>query len=402
MAFFEYTASDASGNLKQGEMEALDRETVINYLKSENLLVVSVKEKSTGFGKRISFGGGKIGYLEKINFTGNLATMIKAGVNLTAALDVLSTETKNNHFRAILDDLKFSIENGKPLSEGLAHYPKDFDSIFINLIKAGEASGKLDEALNRLNIQLKKDYALISKVKGALIYPAVLIGGVLGVLILIITFVIPRLATIFSGSTLKVPVTTKMLFFLSKVASYNPILTISVLVALAILAVLLIRLKSVKTLLNRILFRLPVSADLLKQIELVRFCRTSGGLLGSGIPIGEALEITASGMSLPVLQKLILSSRDKILKGVSLANAFRGSEKYFPGLLLSVINVGEKTGQLDKLLLSLADFYEEQADNSLKTMASLVEPILLVIVGLLIGGMAISIVVPIYQLIGTI
>ena len=402
MAFFEYTASDAAGSLKQGEMEALDRETVINYLKSEDLLVVSVKEKSTGLGKKISLGGGKIGILEKINFTGNLATMIKAGVNLTAALDILATESKNNRFKAVLGDLKFSIENGKPLSEGLAHYPKDFDAVFVNLIKAGEASGKLDESLNRLNIQLKKDYALLSKVKGALIYPAVLIGGVLGVLILIITFVIPRLVTIFSGSSLKIPVTTRMLFFLSKVASFNPILTICVLVVFVIAVALLIRLKAVKTVLNRILFHLPVSADLLKQIELVRFCRTAGGLLGSGINIGEALEITASGMSLPVFKKIILDGRDKILKGVSLANAFRGSEKYFPGLLLSVISVGEKTGELSKLLLSLADFYEEQADNSLKTMASLVEPVLLVIVGLLIGGMAISIVVPIYQLIGTI
>ena len=193
-----------------------------------------------------------------------------------------------------------------------------------------------------------------------------------------------------------------MFFFLSKVTSYNPILTIAILVILLVAAVLLIRLKSVKTFLNRILFHLPISAELLKQIELVRFCRTSGGLLESGIHIGEALEITASGMSLPVFKKIILESREKILKGVSLANAFRGSEKYFPGLLLSVISVGEKTGELAKLLMGLADFYEEQADNSLKTMASLVEPILLVIVGLLIGGMAISIVVPIYQLIGTI
>jgi type II secretory pathway component PulF len=137
-------------------------------------------------------------------------------------------------------------------------------------------------------------------------------------------------------------------------------------------------------------------------MELTRFARTTGGLLASGIPIGEALEITASGMSLPIYKKIILDAREKILKGVSLANAFRAGEKYFPGLLVSVIKVGEKTGELAKLLESLADFYEEQADNSLKTMTSLIEPILLVIVGLLIGGMAISIVVPIYQLIGTI
>ena len=401
MAFFEYTAADSSGTLKTGEMEALDRQRLIDYLKSEDLLVVSVKEKSRTLSKRMAMSA-KIGYLEKINFTGNLATMIKAGVNLTQALDILASDTKNSRFRTILGDLKFAIENGRPLSQSLANFSQDFDPIFINMIKAGEASGRLDEALSRLSIQLKKEYALISKVKGALVYPAVLIGGVLGVLVLIITFVIPRLVTVFSGSTLKIPLTTKILFFLAKIASFSPILTISVLLVFLILIVLLLRTKAVKTFLNQILFRLPVTSNLLKQIELTRFARTTGGLLGSGVAIGEVLEITASGMSLEVYRKIVLEAREKILKGVSLANAFRGAEKYFPGLLLSVINVGEKTGELAKLLANLADFYEEQADNSLKTMASLVEPILLVIVGLLIGGMAISIVLPIYQLIGTI
>ena len=137
-------------------------------------------------------------------------------------------------------------------------------------------------------------------------------------------------------------------------------------------------------------------------MELVRFARTTGGLLASGIPIGKALEITSEAMSLPIYKKIVIDAKEKILKGISLGNAFKGSKKYFPGLLISVINVGEKTGQLDQILLSLADFYEEQADNTLKTLTSLIEPILLVIVGILIGGMAISIVVPIYQLIGTI
>jgi len=402
LAFFEYTASDNTGNIKSGEMEAVDRETLIDFLKSEDLLVISVKTKSSGISRKVSAFSGKISPLDKISFAENLSTMLKAGVNLNAALDVISADVKNTRFKTLLGDLKFAIQNGKPLSEALANYPNDFDQVFINMIKAGEASGKLEEALSRLNVQLKKDYSLTTKVKSALIYPAVLISGVLGVLVLIITFVIPRLVTIFSGSSLKIPLTTKMLFALAKVASYKPALTIGVLISLVILAVILVRTKAVKTLLNRILFRLPIANTLLKQIELTRFARTAGGLLGSGVPIGEALDITASGMSLPIYKKIILDAKGKILKGVSLTNAFKGAEKYFPSLLLSVINVGEKTAELDRLLMNLADFYEEQADNTLKTMTNLIEPVLLVIVGLLIGGMAISIVVPIYQLIGTI
>ncbi len=401
MPFFEYLAVDEASNLKKGEMEAVDRQTVIDFLRSENLLVVKVAQKQKNL-RNIALFSKKISYLEKISLTGNLATMIKAGVNLPPALDVLAADTRNSYFRLILGDLKFSIENGKPLSEGLSHYPKDFSPVFINMIKAGEASGKLDESLRRLNLQLKKEYALVSKVKNALIYPVVLIAGVLGVLVLIITFVIPRLATVFEGSSLKIPVTTRVLFFLAKAASYKPALTIAILVILVSLGIYLLRLDKVKAFFNRLLYRIPISKNLLRQMELVRFARVLGGLLASGIPIGEALEITSEGMGLAIYKKIVREAKEKIIKGVSLANAFRGDEKYFPGLLISVISVGEKTGQLDKILLELADFYEEQADNSLKTLTSLIEPVLLVIVGLLIGGMAISIVVPIYQLIGTI
>ena len=400
MPFYSYTAAEANGNLKKGEMEALDRETVIDYLKSENLLVVSVKEQKKRFQKSALFGK-KLSYLDKINFAENLGTMIKAGVNLSEALSVLAEESENPRFKTILGDLKFAVENGQPLSEGLKNYKDDFNDIFINMIKAGEASGKTEETLRRLATQLKKEYSLVAKIKGALIYPFVLIGGVVGVLVLIITFVVPKLAAVFSGSSFKLPFTTKVLFALSSVVSRSPILTIAVLVIIIIGAGLILRISRVKKFFSNLLFRIPITSKLFRQIEMTRFCRTTGELLASGIPIAKTLEITASGMSLVHYQKLISEAKEKIIKGVSLANAFRGKEEYFSGLLISVINVGEKTGNLAELLISLADFYEEQTDNALKSMTSLIEPILLVIVGLLIGGMAISVVVPIYQLIGT-
>jgi len=404
LPFYSYTAAENNGNLKKGEMEALDRGSVIDYLKSENLLVVSVKEAKSRFRKRYIFAR-KLSYIDKINFAENLGIMIKAGVNLNEALNVLSEESENLRFKTILSDLKFAIENGQNLSAGLEHYKDDFNDIFINMIKAGEASGKVEESLQRLSVQLKKEFSLISKIKNALIYPFVLIGGVVGVLILIITFVVPKLAAVFSGSSYKLPFTTKALFALSSVASRSPILTISVLVILVIGAALILRIKAVKkffsNLIFRMLFRLPFASKLYRQIEMVRFSRTMGELLASGIPIAKALEITSSAVSLMAYQKLIFQAKEKIIKGVSLANAFRGKEEYFSGLLISVINVGEKTGNLAELLIGLADFYEEQTDNALKSMTSLIEPILLVIVGLLIGGMAISVVVPIYQLIGT-
>lgn len=399
MPFFEYMAAESNGRLKRGQIEAVDRSRAIEYLKSQKLLVVSVKEKAAQ--KKLVFTK-KLSYEDKINFSGNLSTMIKAGVSLLKGLEIIRNDSANNYFKSILGDLEFAIENGKPLSQALEAYPKDFDAIFINMIKAGEASGKLDESLRRLNLQLKKEAALVSKVKGALIYPAILIGGVLLVLIIIITFVIPKLVSVFSSSNLEIPWTTRALFFLARIASFKPILTIAVVVGLIILTVIVFSQKGLQRWLKKIIFRLPIASSLIQQLELQRFCRTAGGLLQSGVNIGETLSITASGMTLGDYQKIILKAREKILKGVSLGNAFRGQDKYFPTLLVSIINVGEKTGQLDNLLLSLANYYEEQADNSLKTLASLIEPALLVVVGLLIGGMAVSIVVPIYQLIGTI
>lgn len=401
MPFFEYIASDTNGALNKGEMESVSRETVINFLKSENLLVVSVKEKGTSLNAgKISFRK-KITYLDKITFTGNLAIMIKAGVNLSEGINILAKDTDNSYFQRVLNDIRFGIENGKTLSDGLQNYPKDFDKIFVAMIRAGEESGKLEDSLSRINIQLKKEYSLVSRIKNALIYPSVLIGGVLTVWVLIITFIIPKLVNLISGTNLKIPVMTRAVFWFAKVASWNPIVTIIVFLSFIILVIILSRLKSVKNLVSKILLKTPISSQLMKNFELIRFCRTAGILLGSGIAIAKSLEISSENVTLPVYKKIILDAKEKIIKGISLANAFRGSEKYFPSLLISVINVGEKTGELDNLLMSLADFYEEQADNTLKTLTSSLEPVLLVIVGALIGGMAVSIIVPIYQLIGT-
>jgi type II secretory pathway component PulF len=216
------------------------------------------------------------------------------------------------------------------------------------------------------------------------------------------TFVLPKLVTVFEDANLKIPLTTRVIFAISRTLAFKPSLTIIVFIILAIGLVFLLRNRQVRKSLNQFLFHLPVISNLLKQVELTRFARTLGNLLKSGLPIIEALGITADGLTLKEYQDVVSSAKDEVAKGVSLANAFRKKEKIIPGLLISVIQVGEKTAELDEMLLNIADFYEEQVDNSLKSMASLIEPILLVIVGLAIGLVAVSIIVPIYQLMGAI
>jgi len=401
MPFFEYTAADKEGKLTSAEMEAVDRTTVISYLKDQSLLVVSVKEKSTQpLGK--VFSSGKITSLDRINLAGNLAIMLKAGVSMPEAISVIAKDSKNTYFRKILSDIRFGLENGKPLSEGLSHFPNDFNNVFVSLVKSGEASGNLQEILKELNFQLKKDYSMVSKIRAAFAYPIVLIVGLVGVLILLMTFVLPKLVTVFQDANLKIPITTRIIFAISRALSFKPYLTILVFIALFIGLFFLFRNKKVRKSLNQFVFHIPIISTLLKQIELTRFARTLGNLLKSGIPIVEALGITSEALTINEFKKITVSAKESIAKGVSLANAFRKNEKIIPGLLVSVIQVGEKTAELDEMLLNLADFYEEQVDNSLRSMASLIEPILLVIVGLAIGLVAVSIIVPIYQLMGAI
>jgi len=399
MPFFEYTASDNEGKLQTSEMEAVDRQAVIDFLKSQKLLVLSVKEKTQSLQKVF---GGKITALDRITFAENLSIMLKAGVSMTEAIDVIARDSKTPYFKQVLSDIRFGLENGKPLSEGLANFPKDFNNVFISLVKSGEASGKLSEVLGQLSIQLKKDYSLTSKIKGAFAYPIVLIVGLIGVVVLLMTFVLPRLVTIFESSNLQLPVSTRIVFFISRVLGYRPILTIAVAIVLAIGIVILLRQNSVRKFLNQLVFHIPIISTMVHQMELVRFSRTLGNLLKSGVPIIKGLEITSQSLSLNEFQKLAKDAKEDIAKGVSLTNAFRRNEKLFPELLVSVMQVGEKTGELDTLLLNVADFYEEQVDSSLRNMTGLIEPILLVIVGLAIGGMAISIILPVYQLIGSI
>lgn len=398
MPIFKYTAADKAGKIQTGQMEAVDRQAVIDYLKDEDLLVVSVSAPPSALSG--SVWGNRISVLDKINFTGNLAIMLKAGVSMPEALQVIGDDSRSLYFRRVMADIRFGLENGKSLSEGLANFKKDFNEVFINLIRAGEASGKLEESLAQLHTQLKKEYGLISRVKSALSYPAVLIGGVILVAILLMTFVLPRLVTLFTASNLKLPFSTRLVFAISRALSFKPILTISVIVIAVIVLFFLLRTRTFTRFLSRILARLPVAKQLMEQIELVRFSRTLGNLLQSGVAIIPSLEITANAMNLPAFRHATLNAKEAVAKGVSLNNAFR-QEKHFPVMLISVIKVGEKTGELDGLLLNLADFYEEQADNTLKSLASLIEPILLVVVGLTIGGMALSIILPVYQLIGS-
>lgn len=398
MALFVYTAANSDGKIESSQMEAVDRDTVISHLKDKKLLVISVKEENQKLSKNFT---NKVTALDRINLANNLAVMLKAGVGISEALEVSAKDSKSTYFKKVCADISFSLENGRQLSDGLAQFPNDFDDVFISLVKAGEASGKLEEVLIQLSLQLKKDYSLTSKIKSAFAYPLVLVCGLIAVVIMLMTFVLPKLVSLFESSNLKLPLSTRMIFAISRLLSAKPYISLTVILFLAVILILILRKRKVQKFFIRILFRLPIFANLIRQIELSRFTRTLGNLLQSGVPIVKAIEITSEAMSIPIFKKTASEVKENVAKGVSLSNAFKGNKNIFPEMLISVMRVGEKSGNLDQLLFGLSDFFTEQVDNTLNNLAGLVEPVLLIIVGLAIGGMAVSIILPIYQLIGS-
>lgn len=395
---FEYIAAEKNGKIRTSQIEAVDKTTAISCLKDKDLLVIKVSEKQKDLKSKFL---GKVDTLDKINLTGNLSVMLKAGVGVSEALEIIGRDSKNLYFQNICTDLRFSMENGSTLSAALASFSEDFDKVFISLIKAGEASGKLEKVLSQLSLQLKRDHSLNSKIRSAFAYPIVLICGLLAVVILIMTFVLPKLVALFQSSNLPLPLGTRIIFSLSQVLSQSPIATIVVIILLAIGIFFLSRNKKTKDFFYQLLSHLPVTNKLLQEIELTRFTETLANLMQSGLPIIQSLEITAEAMRLPSFRKIILSAKEEIAKGVPLSKAFDKDKTIFPSMLISVMQVGEKSGNIDELLFGLNVYFSEQVENTLAVLASLVEPVLLVIVGLAVGSLAISIILPIYQLIGS-
>lgn len=398
---FKWTAIDENSRLVHGDMDAGDKEQVVIYLKRQNYFVVSVSEvkpvsRISGAAAGLFFG--KVSMVDKIVFTEHLAAMMKAGLSLNEAFNVLEEDVKNKILKKVILDLKLGLENGKTINSILSHYPNIFSNYYINMVRSGEETGDLASSLKRLTIYLRKDYALVSKIKGALAYPVVLLIATILVIILLVTFVLPKLVNLFSQSSVKLPLITKIILAISLFISKNFILFIVLNIFSFIAIMFLIKQKKVRYILSSFFLKIPKIKILVQNIQLARFSRTLSSTLSAGIPIIDSIELTADTLNI-VYRKFLSSSTDKILKGVSLSKALKERPDLFPNVMMGMINVGEKTGNLSELLNDIADFYEEEVDNTLKEITTLIEPALLIFMGIGIGGIAISIIVPIYQLI---
>lgn len=342
----------------------------------------------------------KIKKIDKILFAKHLSTMIKAGLPLKESVLTLKEQTKSKNFKKILDEIAISLDNGRHLGESLAKYPREFDRLFINIIKVGEASGTLEENLEYLSEQLEKNYDLQKKVKGAMLYPIFVVGSTLTLGVALAIFILPKLLPLFNSFDIELPLPTKVLIWFTETLQNHGLLILLGLFILVVLLILLMRIRGVRKFFHIILLRTPLFGRISRNKNLAQYSRTLHVLLKSGIPVVRALEITSKTLKNIVYQEAIEESSRNVQRGEKISSFLIEKEFLFPLTISRMIQVGEKTGRLENTLFHMAKFYEKEVDNTTKNLSTVLEPFLLVIIGLVVGFIAIAIILPIYRLTG--
>lgn len=402
---YHYKAVDQMGKVIDDLMAATNQKEVADLIKSKGLVVLEVNTEDEWRAKQKSFSlssirfGQKVSLMEKFSLARHMATMIDAGVPLAESLDILAHDTNNPLFKKILEESKYGLESGKALSVCFTHYPDVFDKGFINMLRAGEISGKLVGTLEHIAKKLKQDYELVSRIKAAMMYPAVIFAALILVGLLMLIFVVPKIADVFVRLNVDIPLPTKILLFTSNIFIGKPLISFSILIALVIIFVIFIKSQIGKKVLTYLIHWLPLVNKLARQVDLSRFNHSMSLLLKSGVPITESLEIAADTISDEKIKKIIMGFKKNVSEGEPLAQSFRNTQEYFPQIMTRMISVGEKTGKLDQILEELAKFYRKETEQTLQTISNLIEPILMFIVGIVIGAMVLAIIGPMYSVV---
>ncbi len=402
MAEFVWEARGRTGEVKRGTMEAENEAAVQNRLRAQQLNPTTVKKKAKALSINLSIGSG-VEPKDLVKFTRQFATMIDAGLPLVQCLEILSNQEPNKIFQAALRDIKSTVEQGATFSDALRRHPKIFDDLFVNLVQAGEVGGILDTILNRLAVYIEKRVKLARQVRGALAYPIAVICILIIVMIVLLTFVIPAFENMFAefGAKDALPALTKAVIATSKgFITYLPVTAI-LSVGLGVGAYYFYKSPRGKRAVHGAILKLPIMGPVLQKIAVARFTRTLGTLLASGVPILDALDIVARTSGNVVIEEGLMYARARISEGKNMAEPL-GELKAFPGMVVQMVAVGEQTGALDTMLNKIADFYEEEVDVAVSSLTSLIEPILMVVVGGMVGVVLVSMYLPIFELAGKI
>jgi type IV pilus assembly protein PilC len=400
MAEFVWEARARTGEVRKGAMEAESEEAVNQRLRSQQLQPTKVKKK----GRELNFQiGSGVSSKDLVTFTRLFATMIDAGLPIVQCLDILQGQTDNKIFANVLRDVKSSVEQGATFSDSLRRHPKVFDHLYVNLVQAGEVGGILDTILNRLAVYIEKAMKLSRQVRGALMYPSIVIVVFFGVLSILLIFVIPGFERMFKdfGAKDELPFLTQIVMMISRGFVSNVLWVFLGLIGALTGLNYYYKTAKGKRRIHKIMLHLPVIGAVLRKIAVARFTRTLGTLLSSGVPILDALEIVARTAGNVIVEEAIMYARIKISEGKNMAGPLLETG-VFPSMVVQMVGVGEQTGALDTMLNKIADFYEDEVDVAVSSLTSLIEPIMMVGVGGTVGVVLIAMYLPIFSIAGKI
>lgn len=335
---------------------------------------------------------------EKIFFLQNLKTMVKAGMSLAESLKILAKQTANAKFQEILTDIAENIEKGHTLSSAMAKYPKQFSEIFINMISAGETSGNLENILSQLYLQTKKDHDLISKIRGAMTYPLVVVFAMVIMGIGMVIFVFPTFVQIFEEAEAELPFVTKVLIGTSNFIQNHGIVTLIIIVLIIVGFLRGIKTKTGKKYFDLFMLKFPIIGPIVKKVNLARFSRSLSSLLKTEIPLIKSFEISANVVGNTSYKDALNKAREEIKKGATISSSLEVYENLFPPMIIQMIMVGEKSGTTDDLLAEIAVYYEDEVDDTTRNLSSIIEPLMILVIGAAVGLMAVAVMMPMYNL----
>jgi type IV pilus assembly protein PilC len=397
MPVYLWVGKNRKDEVQKGEMEAANEEAVRASLTRMHITPTKVKAKPKDLFENVSFLQPKVKTKDVILFARQFSTMIDAGLPIIQCLDILQSQQENKTFKKILRSIKESVESGSTLAESLQKFPREFDDLFVNMIAAGEAGGILDIILRRLAAYMEKVAKLKGKVKGAMVYPAVTLSIAVIVLTIILVFVIPVFQNMFADFGGQLPAPTQMVINLSDFVKSNILYIIGAIVLLFIAYKRFYKTQKGRTFVDKAVLKFPVFGILIRKVAVAKFTRTMGTMLTSGVSILEALDIVAKTAGNKSIENAIYSVRGAISEGRTMADTLVESG-VFPSMVCQMIAVGESTGALDNMLNKIADFYDEEVDQAVENLTSLIEPFMLVFLGVTIGGLVISMYLPIFNM----
>jgi len=406
---FKFKAENKEKKVVAGEKEAPDKFHLYDLLKGEGLTLLSAetenkKRKQLSFLKKLfkRFSVGSVPVHQKIIFMKNLGAMIEAGLSLSKSLIVLERQIKNPTLKKITEELNESVKTGKPLSEGMEKFPHIFSGLVISMIKAGEEGGNLSESLKTTTIQLERMYYIKRKVKGAMMYPAVIVSLIIVVGILMLVYIVPKLTETFQDLDVELPFSTRMIIFISDFFQNHYLLAFLIIASIISLIIYFFKSPRYKKFFDIFFLKMPILGEMVRETNSARASRTISSLVSSGVNLTNALEITADVVQNSVFQKILIKAKDALQKGENLSATFGQEENVYPPFFVEMVAAGEETGNLSGMLLDVAIFYENEIDQKTKDMSTIIEPIIMIFIGSAVGFFAYAMLTPMYSMMGSI